>query len=470
MVNGLDKVRFGAGASASTIHPAVLVWMVIAIVLIFALPRRHVIIPLVITLFLTPFGQQIYIGGVHLFATRIVILCGLIRMAGTRLEGGFTVLDKLFALWVGFRVAATLLLFPDLQAAINQGGFLWDYVGGYFLFRLLLRDQEDIVRTVKLFAVLVSVLAVTMTAERLTGSNLFRYIGGVALSEVRDGTIRAQGSFQGPIPAGTFAATLMCLFVWLWLSGTARLIGFGGMVGAVVMIVTSASSTPLMTIAAAIVAIAFWPIRGKMRLLRWGIVVGLISLHMVMKAPVWMIIDHISLVGGNSSYHRAMLVDHFIRHFSDWWLIGVKSTAEWGWDMWDQANQFVWEGESGGLATFVCFVLLISRSFGLLGSCRKLGLGDRQKEWQCWLFGSSLFAYVVAFFGISLADQLKYGWLALLAMLCAMGTPAWTARQAPQQIEQTEDLEVVTPPVAAFASRQTSELTAAWIARQRGTS
>ena len=464
MFNGLDKVRLGAGASSSTIHPLILGWMIIAVILTFILPRRHVIVPLLISLFFVPFGQQIYVGGVHLFATRVVILSGLIRVFGTKLPNGFTGIDKLFAMWAAFRVTATLLLFPQLQAVINQGGFVWDAVGGYFLFRQLLRSKEDVLYTVKLLAVFVAILGATMTGERLTGHNVFGLIGGVWLSQVRDGSLRSQGSFQGPIPAGTFAATLVCLFAWLLREKGSRVMAIVGMAGAAVMIFTSASSTPLLTIAAAGVGLAFWPLRNHMRLMRWGAVLALAALQLVMKAPVWMIINHISLVGGNSAYHRAMLVDQFIRHFEDWWLIGVKSTALWGWDMWDQANQFAWEGESGGLLTFICFVLFITRSFGLLGKARKMAAVQGRSEWPFWAFGSALFAFVVAFFGISLADQLQYGWYALLAMI---GAIAWPVLAATPAASEPILMEEQTVPSLTADARETQDVVSAWMAQQR---
>ena len=424
MFNGSDNVKIGGGYASSSMHPAVLVLMLITIVLVFALPRRYVIVPILLAVFLTPFGQQIYVGGAHLFLPIILILCGWLRAAwkGESLRsalGGFNGVDKVFLWWAIFRATATFLEFMQWQAAITESGFLIASIGCFFLLRMLIREEQDVVRVFKALALVVSVLAVTMTIERIHNQNLFGFIGGHMLPQIRDGEIRAQGSFQGPIPAGTFGATSLCLFLWLWRSGKSAAAGVAGIVGSSVMVVTSASSTPLMAVAAAVLAVLMWPMRKKMRMVRWGIVVVLIALHLVMKAPVWMLINHVNLVGGNSSYHRAMLVDQFVRHFGEWWLIGVQSTAQWGWDMWDQANQFVWEGESGGLATFVCFVLLVSRSFGMLGTARKYARGKRSKQWLLWLLGCTLFSYTVAFFGISLSDQLVWGWYLLLAMICA---------------------------------------------------
>lgn len=443
-MNGPDyNNRFGAGASSSSIHPFVLVLVLFTIVLILLLPRKYVVVPFLLTIFLTPFGQQVYVGGVHLFVPRMLILCGCVRIGWTKISsqteivsGGFTLVDKTFVLWALFRAMATYLEFFESGALINQCAFLLDSLGGFFFLRFLIRDKGDILRVVKTFVFIVSVLALTMLNEKVHGQNLFGFIGGRLAPFIRDGAIRAQGAFVGPIPAGTFAATFMALFVWLWKSGQSRILGLTGIVGATVMVVTSASSTPLLAYMAVILGIAMWPLRGKMRTVRLGIVFLLIGLQLVMNAPVWFLINHIDFVSGNSGYHRAMLIDMCVRHFWDWWLVGVKSTANWGWDMWDQANQFVAEAESGGLATLICFVLVVSRNFGMIGSARKQLDGDPKKEWLLWLLGVALFSHVVSFFGISFSDQSVFAWFALLAMISAATTPTLRARAS--KIQETK--------------------------------
>ena len=114
-----------------------------------------------------------------------------------------------------------------------------------------------------------------------------------------------------------------------------------------------------------------------MRALRWGLVLFLSGAALVMKAPVWFLIAHIDLTGASSGYHRAMLVDQFIRHVGDWWLVGVKDASVWGFDMWDTCNQYVQEGESGGLVAFVFFLVVIVRSFARVGAARRAAVGIR---------------------------------------------------------------------------------------------
>jgi hypothetical protein len=186
---------------------------------------------------------------------------------------------------------------------------------------------------------------------------------------------------------------------------------------------TSNSSTSMLTYAGAIVAVCLWPIRKSMRAVRWGIVFAILGLQLVMKAPFWFLIAHVDLTGSSSSWHRAAIVDMFIRHFWDWWLVGTKDTASWGWDLWDTQNQFVTVGQSGGVVAFILFIAMISGAFGVLGKARKVVEGDKTQEWAVWLLGAALFSNVVAFFGVNYFDQTKFAWFALLVMISAATAP-----------------------------------------------
>jgi hypothetical protein len=432
--------QFGGGLQETLLHPIVLVAMVVSAILILFLPRKYVIVPVLFTSLVVPMAQQIVVGGLHLFVMRIIILVGCARMLIAKassqeelLAGGFNVVDKWFTLWAIFRTLTTLILYASMPAVIGEGAFLWDVFGGYFLFRFLIRDRDDITRSAKVLAVVAVIAAAGMFYEKIHFQNVFGLIGGVPiLPTIRMGTIRAQGPFMHAILAGTFGGTVAPLFFWLWKVAKSKFLAVIGFVSSAVIVVAAASSTALMAFGAGIFALCFWPLRKKMRKVRWGIVILLIALHLVMKAPVWFVISHIDIVGGNSSYQRAFLIDQFIRHFGDWWLLGTVQSDSWGFDMWDHTNQFVAEGETGGLATLICFIALISVSFGMIGKARKAIEGDKEKEWMLWILGATLFAHVVGYFGISYFDQTRVAWFALLAMISAAAYPML----APQKVEE----------------------------------
>jgi hypothetical protein len=417
--------RFGGGATDTVLHPLVAVVLCITIALIFWLPRKYVVIPWLSIVLLVPFGQVLVLGGVHLTAYRIIILFGLVRVAtaGTgRLAGGFTAIDRAFTLCSALTFITFLLQWMEMQAFIKGLGSLLDALGGYFVLRFLVRDIEDVRRAIRLFGFIALIIGACMLNEQLSGNNIFASLGGLSPMAVRDGQIRSQGAFETYITAGVFGATLLPLLIWLWSEGSGRIAASLAILGATVIAVTSHSSTPPLAYVAGVIGLCFWPLRTHMRVIRWMLVLTLVTLHLVMNAPVWALIARIDLTGSSSGSHRYLLVDMFIRHFGDWWLLGTKNYNTWGSDTWDLANQYVANGVTGGLATLVAFVAVISRSFAALGSVGKYG--ERKHRWLVWCLGAALLAHVAAYFGIGYFDQMQFAWYALLAMIAAVASEA----------------------------------------------
>jgi hypothetical protein len=424
----LQEWRYGGGAATTVLHPIVLVTLLAALIAMLWLPRRFRLPAFLIAAFFIPAGQQIFIGGVHFYVYRIIVLAGCIGLLTARrlhhgpvLPGGWNSLDTLFALFVASHIAAFTILNFSAAALINQAGYAFDYLGGYFLLRQLIRDERDINRAIRTFGWIVMILAAFMIREQVTGQNIFGLLGGIrAVPEVRDGAVRSQAAFQHAILAGTFGAILLPLFVWLWKSGRSKVFSLAAMAGSAVMAITSMCTTPLLAYGGALVGLSLWPLRRHMRLLRWGAAIVIVSLQVLMQAPVWALIARVGVVHASSSYHRYQLVDQFISHVGDWWLWGTNTNDAWGAALVDTSNAYVQEGVMGGILTLSFFIVLIARSFGKIGTARrKVAVQFPRQEKLLWLLGSALFANVVAFFGIYYFDQTRVAWLALLAMISA---------------------------------------------------
>jgi hypothetical protein len=424
----MNRSVFGGGATETTINPLVLVVMLAAIIVLLVGPRRYLLGTFLSVIFLVPLGQVVVLGGSHFTVQRLLTLAGLVRMGAgwskiqkSMFPRKLQVMDKIFIAWAVSRAVIFMLLWGPQDAIINQCGFLVDAVGGYFVLRWLIKDEEDLVTTAKVFARLAVVLAVSMLYEHATMTNPFGLLGGVRLvPELREGKIRCQGVLQHSILAGVFGSTLLPLLLWLACRTRARVLGWLGVVGSCIITITSASSTPALAACAGILGICCWPLRFSMRMIRIGIVISILGLAMVMKAPVWFIIAHIDVVGSSSGYHRALLIDQFMRNFSEWWLLGVKDTSNWGYDLWDVQNQFVAEGEIGGLLTLVIFIWLVVRCYQIIGKARRRVRATRKREELVWILGAVLFAHCAAFFGANYFDQTKVWWFTAVAMIVAM--------------------------------------------------
>lgn len=427
-----DLLHFGGGPSGSSMHPVVLALVVAACIGVLFLPRKYALAPVMVVAFLTPWGQQLYLGGVHFLSLRIVIIAGCVRLIRVRASGksllgpGLSPIDRVFFLWAFFRGVTFMLLYKERGAVINQIAFWLDTYGGYIFFRYCIRDKEDFVRIFKLMAWIAAIIAPCMLVEYFTRVDLFSYISTSPIVPwIRDNRFRAQGPFtENSIMAGVFGAVLLPLFFWLWTSRRARATGMVGLIASTIIVATSVASTAAMAYLGAIFGICLWPLRNQMRKIRWGLLLAVVGLQLVMKAPVWFLISKITFVGGHG-WDRANMINLTVIHFSDWWLLGTKDNASWGFSAWDTCNQFVFEALSGGLISLGLFITLIKRGFSLLGRARKRAEGKHESEWLFWCLGAALFTHVMAFTGVDYMDMTQDWWFVSLAIISAATVPIW---------------------------------------------
>lgn len=406
-------------------HPVVLVLALLAVLLVLALPRKYVFAPIAFAALSAPFGAQLYAGGFHLYAARIVVLAAAGRLIWAKVvlrerlfSGGVTALDRTFCLWAFCRAVAFVALHKE-GAIANQVAFCLDAYGAYILFRYIIRDEQDVLRALKVMVAIALVLGTSMLYEHLTRFNLFNLVRTTAIEPwLRGGRVRAQGPFGQSITAGCLGATLLPLCFWLWKSRKARLLGAVGVAASTVVTVTSFASTSFSACLGGCFALALWPIRKRMGTVRWGVAYAVLALALVMKAPVWYLIARVDFIGGHG-WDRAFLIHQFARHVGSWWLFGTAENATWGNGTWDTCNQFIAEAASGGLVVLGLFVVLVCRGFGVIGQARRNAGGDKRREWLFWCLGAALFAHVLAFQGVAYFDQSRVWWFAFLAMIPA---------------------------------------------------
>ncbi len=452
----LGADHYFGGGGESSIHPAILCILVLAALAILFVRRQYLVYPFIITATIIPAGQVVVVGGMHFMALRILIVAGLLRLVVSRFllhseppQSKFTSIDKLFVMWIVSNTIAFTILWGAWGALTNRLGFALTCLGSYTLLRFMIRDEEDVGRTIRILAALSFIAGILMLNEYLTGRNLVGLFGGVPVEvTVRDGVRRAQAMFTHPLMAGAFGGTLVTLFIGFWWKNKKnRRIALLGGVGALLMAVMSMSSTSLLDVVVGLMALGMWPLRRLMRVVRWSAVAVIVGLHLVMKAPVWSLIARIDLTGGSSGYHRYELINQAILRFSEWWLIGTRYQSSWGWDMWDSINWYVNEGVEGGLLTLILFVSVIAYCFKRIGTARQAAEsdGDRAKELFIWAIGATLFTNAVSFIGISYFDQSIVMWFAFLALISTVTTHA----PADEPIKEPESLRLA--PTAKFA-------------------
>jgi len=426
---------FGGGDDSTSATPLAVVVLATALILILVLPRKYAFIPFLIAGLLVPLHVVVLVGSLHFNATRILVIVGWLRVLirGDRFPGRLRAFDAVVLASALCGAVMYSVLWHDLGAVINRMGVLLTTMGSYFLVRRLVRDRQDVVRAIKALAFVVIVIGPCMLYEQASSYNPFWLLGAPQITNVRDGQIRAQGPFGHAITAGVIGAVLFPIFVALlfegrrgrWLAGAAALSSTG-------MMALSHSSTPVLTYGAALLGLVLWPVRKNMRVVRWSLVAGLAVLQLSMSSPVWFVMDRASGVLGGSGWHRAMLVDNFVRHFGDWWLYGTVANGDWGWSMWDVDNAYVAAGLSGGFLNFVLFLAVLVCAFKLVGKARRLAEKYPRDLRLIWALGTALFANTVAYFGIVYFDQAIVAWYTLLAMIAVL--PGFAAKRRKEQM------------------------------------
>ena len=240
-----DFMRFGGGGE-TLLTPFAIAILLIAIILLFVLNRKYVIVTILSSIVIIPLSQLVVVGGLHLSCMRILIALAWVRMFSKVRGKGIklTKLDKALFLFAFSGAITFTLLWADVGAFINRMGILYDFAGIYLLLRVCLDNEKSIDRAIHTMAVICSVLGIFMLAEHVRGVNIFYVLGVVTEpSLIREGHTRAQGPFAHALLAGCFGATQATLFAGMWWQKKARSIAVIGFLGATAMAFSAYSST-----------------------------------------------------------------------------------------------------------------------------------------------------------------------------------------------------------------------------------
>ncbi len=416
----------------SNINTIGYIFTVVMGAMLFLLPRRFAALPLIMTACYMTLGQVVGVGLLHFTIIRIMIFIGclriIIRKEFTAIS--FNAIDKLIIVFAAAYAVIYYLLRKDTSAFIASMGFFYNALGLYFIFRSIVHNEGDYHLIFKMLAWVMVPLAISMVIEKTTQRNFFSIFGGIPeYTMIRDGKLRCQGAFHHPILAGTFGASSIPFFIALWVRGAGqKLTAVVGIVSATIIAVASASSGPVMVYATVILGLFMWKLRDSMRVVRWVLLLMIIGLNLVMKAPVWALIGKAGEIIGGGGWHRVMLIDAAVEHLNEWWLLGTDYTRHWmptgvPWSEkhTDITNYFIRIGIDGGLLSVILFVLLLVYCFKAIGTrLKEIDPAEFPKKFAVWCLGVSLFSHIVAFTSVSYFDQIIVFWYLLLAMIAGL--------------------------------------------------
>ncbi len=401
----------------TTLHPLGVLVLALGIIGTLIVQRRYAWLPLLLIACFVSTSQRVVIATLDFNFVRLMIAAATLRIIQRREFSGLriTTLDKLITAWVIVNALAYVLRVGTFSSLVFKLGMSYDSLGLYLLGRTWLRSGEDLRRFARAAGILACISGVAFAIEWSTGRNIFSIFGGVSeFTQIRQERLRCQGPFSHPILAGAFWLSPLALILALVWSPRGKPIAIAGALSISAITFFCSSSTPLLGWIATAGFASLWFLRKRTAILRIGTVCTLVALHLIMEAPVWHLIARASVVGGSTGYHRYKLIDAFINNWSEWFLVGVSSTAHWGWFLFDVANQFVMEGTDGGILTLVLFLLILHRAFANIGR-RIRRARTKQHAIEAWAIGTAIAAQCVMFIGVTISqtntNMVMFVWL-----------------------------------------------------------
>ena len=152
-------MAFGGGVTGSVFSPVAMAAILLAGILMLVLPREKAIIPFFAGAILIPIDQILLIGPLHFPMLRVLLIFGFARMFWAKLSGtdpifsgGMNAIDKAMLVLSVFTAVDGVLLWREAGALVFQLGNMYTTLGVYFLVRFLIRDEEDVRRTLRVWA------------------------------------------------------------------------------------------------------------------------------------------------------------------------------------------------------------------------------------------------------------------------------------------------------------------------------
>lgn len=422
-----DDVPDQAGADFGNVEqvlPSGLAALGLLAAMTLLLPRRWAALPTILLLCFIPAGQRLIIASLDFSFIRILMLVVWLRLMirGELRPIVWNHLDRAMIAWALVSVVTGTLQGQTLTIFINRLGSGVDAMMTYFFFRLVIRSHEDLIALATMFMVCGFGVAVFFFIENRTGRNMFAVFGGVPpITDIRDGRLRCQGAFAHSILAGCFWACVVPIFLvrgWLHGRWLLTILGTGA---ALLIIVFSSSSTPIMAVLFGILGGSLFLVRGALRWIRWLVAGWLCVLHFfLMKMPVWHLLARVDVVGGSTGWHRYHLVDKFFERFPEWAVVGTPRTGHWGPGLHDVTNQFVAEGIAGGLLRLCLFALCLWLSFAGVSRSLRTPAGEPRYRLISWALGTALFMHCMNFIGVTYFEQIVTEFYMTLAAISSL--------------------------------------------------
>jgi hypothetical protein len=328
-----------------------------------------------------------------------------------------------FILCIAMMVASLFQSYSPGSGPVYMAGVVLNIGGSYLAFRVMASSGEVLESIIGNLPWFLLPVALLMVLEQTLHTNYFSLISPVSAAPlVREGRIRSMGPFSHPILAGTIGATFLpYALMFGWKKPASLLL----IAVSLVLVFTSASSGPLVSLIVVLLFLSMWRYRRFLRLLYLAPLILYMLLLVIMNRAPYYLLGEIDLAGGSTGWYRGFLIESTLEHFSEWWLFGTDYTLHWipfqsgsSDKHSDITNYFVIFAIHGGLPALFLFLQLNWQIYRIasqeLGSASTMTMDE---QWQLFAFTASFFGYLGTFFSVSLFGQAQVFYWMLLALV-----------------------------------------------------
>ena len=374
---------------------------------------------------------------------RIVIFAGLLRASFSH-SLSFSLrnhYDRTIALFCFFIVLSSFGHDPQWgNPYMFRLGFVLNIFGTYLYFKSFVKTIDDWKNLQVALVYILIPLALMMLYEFITRTNPYRLLGArQAIAWIREGQVRAQGPFGGPILAGTAGAVSLPLLVPLY--KRRKRLAIYGIAASLSIVVFSSSSGPIGTVIIGLGSLYLWKHRTKLRSIVYSTIALLFVLDLIKERPIWYLIALIDFVGGSTGWHRSALIDAGINHFGEWWFMGTDMTRHWmpyGLpsipNHTDLTNYFLHIGVIAGVVPVILLSAAIFKSLKFLAR-QSIVSDDAETKFILWSIWCAIFSQTITFLTISYYDQM----FVFFYVLIAFTSNLFLSQPVPNSVSQLEE-------------------------------
>ena len=380
-----------------------------------------------------PNYMMVSIGTIDISLGRFVVGALFLRcMFDSRIRSRFVwmPLDTLVALSMAVYVVTICIVEPLSISVENRGGFLMDTWFAYMVVRYIITDIAELLTVIKWIGVSLIPLAILGMVESVTGWSPYSLICGhstyfnyVTHYGTRWGLNRGVGPFSHSILFGCTFAMFLPLVYYLrydtqekW-----RFRAYIISAAAIVGVLSSMSSAPLVMLIVAVLCLMIEKHKYAIKPLLLFLLFSCVMVSVISNRPLYHVIaSYINPLGG-SGWHRAKLIDLFIKYFDNWWLVGYGDKdpgwgPELGMGKTDITNEFVLTGVKYGLIGLLALCAVLITTFRGIMSSYKNAAAPYLKSLY-WAFGCAFLSIIATWMSVSFFGQLMPLYYGMLGMI-----------------------------------------------------